>query len=431
MTASEVANKEFLGSELLKVGKSDKDLPLSVVSIAACSILVYIMGRFYVAELFNLKRILEIILLIPILAYVVVFAINGIFRLKFDPLIFFVLQLLFNSILFSMDFLRVADLIFSLLALIVIASAPMRSIYTGVKWVIGIATFFSILAIIEWFILLVFPQLSVHAEVVASENGLSSADFHPIMLLGLVTGEEYVLFGFDVTRLRSFASEPSLLNVFFLIPASLSLILNNKFWRGCGVIILLFCLLSLSGSVFLSLAFSALYFVLSFFLRPKILFFFLPITILSGFLVIIITQGVESFMALNSSIVQYGDFLDKASSFNTRNEGIILAFEAMQKAPFGSAVALDLPAPLFFSAMVKGGVIAVVLILVFIFKLSIRVQAFTKIKQGNMLTKMSIALFFGVICTAITFNDYSMLNYVGLVLLMFFYRLLEIPASKE
>jgi hypothetical protein len=136
-------------------------------------------------------------------------------------------------------------------------------------------------------------------------------------------------------------------------------------------------------------------------------------------------------MALNSSFVQYGDYLDKASSFNTRSEGIILAFEAMQKAPFGSAVALDLPAPLFFSAMVKGGVIAVVLILVFILKLSIRVQAFTKIKQGNMLTKMSIALFFGVICTAITFNDYSMLNYVGLVLLMFFYRLLEIPASKE
>jgi hypothetical protein len=146
MLESEITYNDTLNNDLMRDYKKNNDLPLSVVSVMACSFLVYIMGRFYLAELFNVKRLLEIILLIPIISYVLIFFINGKFRLKFNPLIFFALQLFFNSIYFSMDYLKVSDLFFSLLALIVIASAPIRSVYVGAKWIISIATFFSISA---------------------------------------------------------------------------------------------------------------------------------------------------------------------------------------------------------------------------------------------------------------------------------------------
>jgi len=376
MTVSENLNNSSSVNHILLDKNTSKDIPFSVIAVAACSILFFVMGRFYFADLFGIKRFLEIILFLLISTYTVTIFLAGKIRLNFNPLIILTSLLWVNSIVISMDYLRAADLSLTVVALIVISFVPMRSFYLGIKLVIGIATIFSVLAIIEWFILLAFPQLSSYAQLLQSENGLL-VNFHPLMLLGLVTGEEYTLLGFQITRLKSFASEPSLLGIFFIIPASFSFILNEKFWSKCGLIIILFCLISLSGSVFLSLAFSIIYFILSRFVRQKILFFFLPIALLAVFLVVIITQGVESFLNINSTLVGYGDFLDKASSFNTRSEGIIIAFESLRSSPFGRAEALDLPAPLFFSAIIKGGYLGLLLLLIFYFKLSSVVHSYT------------------------------------------------------
>ncbi|HEY1018690.1 MAG TPA: hypothetical protein VGE25_06825 [Sediminibacterium sp.] len=413
------------------------DLSLDRIAVICCALLFFVMGRFQLTDMLGLKRIFEGLLFIPISVYAI-FRIRDLsFKKHVNGLLIVVLITLVTKAIYG-EYLKVFDNFFALTALYAILSAPKHHVIAGIKSIIILDTFFSLIALLQLIILILFPDLTINTQLALLDSGIWTtisetqgavvvSSFHPIAFLGLMTSDQLNVFGIQVARMRSFVSEPSLLVIFFMLPAVMGFFLKMKFWTNCSLIILLFCLLSISGSVQVCIIFAGLFFLLSSFFPTRFLFIWTPLAGMAVMLFIMITLGLDLFtnFDMNLSQSENTNFLAKGNSLVTRGNGLIFGANEALRSPFGSQFGHELPLSVFLSVILNAGWIGAILLLIFFSKLITRISLMRKIDH-SLVSKIGISILFGIICTIFLFNDYAVLNYTGLVLFTFLYRQLEI-----
>lgn len=415
-----------------------RDISFDKIAIFVSCVLIYVMGKFQFTDLLGIKRMMEGVLIAPMLLYFLIRLPAFTLKKHVNPLLGLVILMLMLNLINHMNMLWIFDYLFSIIGIYIVLTVSRENVEFGVKCIVSIATLFALMALFQFVLLLIYPSLAIHTKIALDEYGnwvtlvpnegvsiVSSVN--PVSFFGLMTYDRINVIGLEFGRMRSFTAEPSLLVVFFLFPASLGFFLNKRFWTKCSLVLVVFCIMSFSGSIHACMVFSFAYVLLSFFFPTRIVFLYFPLAVLVLTLAAFMTIGIETFsefdtMLGNSDSV---DFLAHGNSLVVRANGLIFALNEALNSPFGSKYIREIPVSIFLSTMISAGWIGAVLLFNFFYKLIKRIDLKLKFDSLGLQTKAGAAVLFGVFCTICLFNDYAMLNYTGLVLMIFTYRLLE------
>ncbi len=397
---------------------------LATLALVAAALLIYTTGNFVVADLFNGKRVCEAVLMVPLgiaAAYYWVYRP----RCFLDPLVWYVLVKTVIEIALRHEWIWVLDDLGTVLALTVVLVAPARSVVVSVKTLVAVAGTFAVMGCVQWFLLFFNPDWTRYGLI--DDNGVIRQSVeHPVALLGMFTGESYYLFGHTVTRLQSFATEPSLNVVYFLLPSSLALLLGTRTAIVFAAAMLLFAMLSLSGSVFLSLAFAGLWFLVVQVLSLQIAFLYGLPGVLGFYIYGLNRFGLEPLINAMSFLARFGDFLSKGESLVQRSAGAVMTLDAAFASPFGAAKHPSVPGPWFINGAAEGGWLGVVFQVLFLAKLARQVTILNRHTGRLSRPRLASVLLLGVMSTVVVFNDYQMSNYAGLVMLGFVFRFISL-----
>lgn len=406
-----------------------RHLSLATLAVVAAALLIYTTGNFVVADLINGRRICEALLMVPLGIAAAYYWVHKP-RCFLDPLVWYVLVKTALEIALRQEWIWVLDDVGTLFALTVVLAAPRRSVVVSVKTLVAIAGTFAVMGCLQWFLLFFNPDWTRYGLV--DDNGviLNSVE-HPIALLGTFTGESYYLFGHTVTRLQSFSTEPSLNVVYFLLPASLALLHGTRTAIVFAAAMLLFGLLSLSGSVYLTLALAGLWFFVVQVVPMKFAFTYGMPSVLIFYLYGITTFGLDPLFRAVSFFAQYGDFLAKGESLARRAGDAVITLDTVLSAPFGTTNHPNLPGPWFINGAAEAGWLGLVFLLFFLGKLARQVTILNR-HSGRLSTqRLASVLLLGVMSTVVVFNDYQMSNYAGLVMLGFISRYFALKNEAE
>lgn len=394
------------------------------IAVIAAATLIYVSGTFLIAEALGIKRPLQALLFVPIVLmasyYVAVQP-----RRLLNPLIGFVVLKTVAEVALRGTGVDLFDDVATLFALAVISAASARAAAQGVRLVTILAGVLAIMAIVQWVALFLQPDLQDELLTIDDEGKVVGSVHNVIALLGLATGEQYSLFGHAVTRLQSFAKEPSLNLVYFLIPSAIAFLRGGTAGMFWGAVMLGFSVLSLSGSVFLSLAFSAAaWFALRVFSVKKVLTWG-PMLVLGAYLAALRSGGLASVVSFISFLSGYGDFMSKEKSFTYRAGGTASTLATVAGSPLGASKLPDVPGPWMVTGALAAGWLGAVVLVLFLFKLAKQLDILNANRGGQLNVWLGTLILIGALATVIVFNDYQMCNYSGLVLLGLLYRMIE------
>ena len=404
-------------------------ISVATIAVVASGLLVYVSGTFLVAGMLGIKRELQALLIVPIAVAASYYVVSRPNRLL-DPLILFSIVKLGTEIALRGQLSYVLDGLAAIFALTVLAAAPARSFETGAKVTVMLAGILALMALIQWGMLMWDPALGRYGLVVSDEETVQNTVEHPIALLGFIGYQDYTFLGVPIVRMQSFAKEPSLNVVYFMLPACIAFLRSSGASLLWGTTILTFCVLSLSGSVFLTLAFTAVWWLL---LRVIPVRFAVPygMLILTGaFLWVVKYFGYQPLMDGITYIAQYGDFLTKTVSLSSRSEGAVVHMDAALASPFGSATISDLPGPWLVNSALAAGWVGVLLLVWFLSRLGRQLDVFHSNSAPRSARRLGGLLLVGTLATVIVFNDYQMGNYSGLILLAFIYRTMQLSNQR-
>jgi hypothetical protein len=412
--------------EMAPRSSADATIGVSASSLAvmAAAALVYVSGSFLIAEALGFKRPAQALLAVPIVLMASYYVATQPRRLL-DPLIGFILLKTVAEVAFRGTALDLFDDMASLFAVMAIRGAPARALEQGVRLVTVLAGVFAVMALVQWIALFFEPDLLDELLTVDDEGKVVGNVHHVVALLGLATGELYTLFGHTVSRLQSFAREPSLNLVYFLLPSAMAFLRGGGMGVFWGALMVGFCVLSLSGSVLLSLAFSAAaWFGLRIFSLRRMLAWG-PVLILGLYLTAMQTGGLGSVISFITFVSGYGDFMSKEQSFTYRAGGAASSLAAAASAPLGSTKLPELPAPWMVNGALMAGWLGAAMLLLFVRSLAFQLQALDRNRRQQWSVRVGALILIGALTTVIVFNDYQMSNYPGLVLLALVYRWIE------
>lgn len=395
----------------------------SIAAVAAAA-LVYVSGTFLIAEALGIKRPMQAVLAVPILLMASYYVATQPRRLL-NPLIGFVVLKTVAEIAFRGTALDLFDDVASLFGLVVISAAGPGALRQAVRFVTGLAGVLALLAVVQWIVLFFEPDLLDELLTTDDEGKVVGSVHHVIALLGLASGEQYSLFGHTVSRLSSFAKEPSLNLVFFLIPSAIAFLRGGTAGMFWGVVMAGFCVLSLSGSVLLSMAFSAAaWLALRFFSVKKVLAWG-TMLVLGAYLAAVQSGSLASVVSFISFLSDYGNFMSKEKSFTYRAGGTASSLAGVASAPLGSTKLPELPGPWMVNGALAAGWLGAIMLVVFVFKLAKQLDILNANHGGQLNVRLGSLILIGALATVIIFNDYQMSNYPGLVLLGIVYRMIE------
>lgn len=398
-------------------------ISLDAIAVLAAALLIYVSGSFLLAEILGVKREAQALLLIPIAIAASYYLVSRPIRLL-DPLIGFVILKTATEVILRGQWLYIFDNLATLFVLIVLRSAPPKSFARGAKFVVSLAGILALMGLLQWVLLLSDPQLGDYRLIVSDDGTIENAVKHPIALLGLFGEPQYSFLGQPVARLQSFAKEPSLNVVYFLIPASLAFLLNRRTPFIFGAIILIFSVLSTSGSVYLSLAFTAAWWMfLRVFTFRIVLLYGIPLS-LAAYLLAIKYVGLEAMLNGIAYIAQYGDFMSKSISLVDRATGAVANMETVFSAPFGNRELSDIAGPWLVNAALAAGWLGAIFLLLFLSQIGREMERLNA--DSGAATRFGNLLLLGTMSTVFVFNDYQMSNYAGLVLLAFIHRTIQL-----
>jgi hypothetical protein len=405
-----------------------REVPASAISTAtlaavAAVLLCYVSSSFQLADLFGLKRILQGVLIVPIAAAASYYIVTQSGRLL-DPLILFALLRLATEIALRGNLSFVLDSISAVLALTVVTCVPEKSFDYAVGVLINLCGVFAVLAIVQWVLLANDPQLNTYVLGPIDEGEIQDTIRHPIALLGLVLQHEYTIGGITVGRMQSFAKEPSLNVIYFMLPASLALLRNTVASVLWGGVILIYCVLSLSGSVFLTCAFTAFWWLAMRVLSIRVVVPWGILLVMTAYLGALHFSAL-SFLQLLDVASQYGDFLSKSTSASARGAGAVSNTDEALLTPFGSTASTEVPGPWLVNSALAAGWLAVPILIWFLVRLGRELSDSYARTRPFSAPRLGTALLIGALATVLVFNDYQMGNYVGLVLLSMIYRTLR------
>lgn len=236
------------------------------------AMLFFLMGYFDFLDVFGVR----LFVLAPLLAFTVILGVPVLSfrRTKFlrEPLFWLAVVFMLTEPVFRRGPLSInaaVGLSTAMFLMVIIFTLGRDFATRTLKWLIAIAGIFAALAVLQFAILLQYPELTQHTvnpnyvEFVDGLGGsrqfleMSGRDFvvdHPIALLGMTTGEKS-FFGMRATRVFSFAREPGLVLFYFFLPGVLALTFKGT-TRLWSLPLLALSFLSFSGTVYGSLAIS-------------------------------------------------------------------------------------------------------------------------------------------------------------------------------
>lgn len=354
----------------LKISRADHNATKVIVGITISAI-YFVSGFFWLTKLLDLRIVSQIIVYSAILILFTPIILNKIHAHYSEPIFLLTLSLLFSSILFERGGEAV---IINLINVFVVAAVLCAGkIYTDSMTIsfISIATFFSLLGIVQFFIFLFNPDLVHFAQFSIFEEQYLQNDnmaLHPLMILGFATGEQYELFGVNITRVHSFLKEPSMMVTFFLVPGIMAL--SYKGWiKWLSIPLILFSLISFSGAVGASMVIVFGFFGLYILVRGNMrLLSVMPIALLVVFCIVLIIFDIQYIVDLVmfqlDKVKDAATFLEKRSSFINRLEEIKLGFSVIKENFFGIPNLIVNVGGMFFYAFFYSGVLGGVLIII-------------------------------------------------------------------
>jgi hypothetical protein len=417
-----MATAEHLATSDIGGGQRVPDYAISVATLGAVTavLLMYVSSSFQIADIFGVKRIAQVLLILPIGAVASYFIVSRPARLL-DPLILFALTKVGTEIALRGRWSYVLDSVSAVFALTVLSCAPARSFETAARVLVTASGILALMALIQWAIIIYAPDLNVFVLGPVDEGEHQDSIRHPIALLGLGLPHEYTLGGLTVGRMQSFAKEPSLNVIYFMFPASLAFLRRAPGSVAWGCILLTYCVLSLSGSVFLACVFAGMWWVVG---RVTSIRMAVPYGML--LMMVAYVAGLHfsalSIMSALDSISQYGDFLSKTRSVTGRGQGAVTNADAALISPLGGMSASDVPGPWLVNSALAAGWLGAIFLIWYLAKFGRELQIFYDRSPRFSTERFGCILLLGVLASALIFNDYQMGNYAGLVLVGVLYR---------
>jgi hypothetical protein len=265
---------------------------------------------------------------------------------------------------------------------------------------------------------------------VDADNKLVVDVRHPIALLGMFSPQQYTMFGHAVARFQSFASEPSLNVVYFMLPAALAFLVKSHIARALGFVMLVFCLVSLSGSIYLAMGFSALWMIALWLVPMRAVFMIGMPLFVAAYLYAVRVFGLGPMFDLLGAAGQYGDFLNKGASLTTRATGAEATLTEALASPLGAATHPEIPAPWLLNSTLVAGWLGTFFLCWFLAKLAARLEILDRHTRLVSADKIGILVLAGALSTVLVFNDYQMSNFTGIALLAFIYRQLTVRTAE-
>jgi hypothetical protein len=392
------------------------------------AVLVYVFGSFRLAELLGVKRQVEGVLLMPVCVAGVLYILMRP-RLLLNPLVAFAIIKLVTELAWRSNVLYVSEGIAVVATSCVILAAPPRAVRVGACVLVGIAATFAAMAAVQWITLFFFPSLGVYRVIVTDDGHVLNTVAHPIAALGLCTDAAWTLWGHPIGRCYSFLREPSLTLVYFFLPAGVAFYLKGRAPRAAGVALLTFSVIALSGTVWLSMAFGVLWWVLSKLVRLRIrtVFPYLMIALAVVYMYYVSTNGVDRLIGLFTLLSQQvSGILARTHSITDRAIPAVFNLRRAYLSPFGSPVLPDASGPWLIQVAMSAGWFGLIAMLMFLIQTGRRIDA----RYGGDGNAFAAFLFCGAMTTTVVFSDYQMISYAGLTILAFYYRLSDPLAAS-
>jgi hypothetical protein len=401
----------------------DRRIAPATVAIVATAVAVFVFGPFLLAQILGIRRVTELALLVPIggaAAYYLWWQP----RLLRHPLILFALVKLVLEIFWRSNFLYVSEACASLAGLIVVWGVGRRSLRIGARVVVALATLLAVMGLLEWVLLFIVPAWGTGIPF-SPEGPVEVSAAHPITFLGLFLQQGWTFLGRPVVRLQSFSREPSLNLVFFCLPACLALYLNGPYARRDAAFMLAFSILSFSGSVYLSLAFAVFWWALARAIPVRVILPWAVLILTAVYLATIMTAGVGWFLSFSAGLRSVSTLLVKSASITGRALPAIANFWVAVVSPFGSPVLSDASGPLYVNAALAAGWPGLICLTMFFAALGRQMDTQFRRFRWSLSFETATFVLLGSITTVVSFSDYAMTTYPGLILLMFLSRVIR------
>ncbi len=405
-------------------------LTLNRLALICCVLMFFVVGRFVLTEVVGGKREAEFLLIVPMFLFSLAGFVKNV-KVLLNPYIFFIFFSMISLLLFDFDVLKIAITSFSFIAVITLLTANKNDLIFAAKTMVLLVAFFAFLAILHFIILLFNPGFSEYGQpLVILPGSIGVKEFHPYVLLGLVTGEEYSMFGFVITRIKSFTTEPSLMVLYFFFPMALSLFLKGKLWLYLSIPMGIACLLSMSGMIFLGFSFSFFVFILLSKFKFKIVQYIILLSVF-GFIFNIVSGNVDGFTSGLDSLKEQSSVFEKTKSFKGRSENIVSAFNLSLVSPLGSPQDVNAPAPIFINAMLKSGWLGGIAIIIAIWHFFIKSNKYLVYQKNSFHARLAVSALFGGLFVSSTMSDYGMTNYSGIIILLLITRVLDVRNDNQ
>ncbi len=401
--------------------------------IFTITILVYTTGKFQLFDLIGIKRILQSVSITLILFFVLLFISKN--KMNWSIILTYITIMLVTNLYFFVSIEIILELTLCLLVTFLVSNLSYALLVRLLETILNLAYLFSIIALLQFIFIMVFPNFIDNTQIALSDQkewvyindsafGTKIIHIPLVAFFGFNTGETLNIFGIELSRMRSYLSEPSLIPLYFMFPVSISMIFGLKYYFKY-FIILSFCFLSFSGSFQFCLLFVLFYFILIKIFSNKFILNYVPIVQFFIFYFILIFVGVQFFSNFDSQIAQtdYSSFA-KGNSLLVRFKGLYESFLQIFISPFGSNYERSLPFSIFVSSVLASGWFGTFFLFLFFKKLIFFLNNHLYM-MTTLTISIGVAFFFSFLCMIILFNDYGLFNYTGFLLLSLFYSLLN------
>ena len=310
----------------------------------------------------------------------------------------------------------------------------------AVKLLITVLAFFSILVIIQAIVYIIDSSIFEIPYEPPIQNFADNPDYitikHPIHYLGWWTSGRVYLFGIELPRFKSFASEPSILVSIFLMPGLLGLTYKGIIKILSCIVLFFSIVLASAGTIYLAMAFGVVSYIILFICsrikRRSTRSIFIWGFIFSIFLMIfmVVSSDVLSIIRLmDNNLYAYSNYSSLLGDAGHKAESRLMSnhvtLELLLNNPFGyNSVNQLAPTNLLFDYGIRLGFLGILLCSI-IHTQMIKNLIILFYHKIGLFQKIIISLILGTIIQMLVFSGYGWMVPSGLLITAIMYRRIQ------
>lgn len=396
------------------------ELMLINLCVPLLGALFYATGSFGFLNIFGVRREVQTFIIIFLLFFGLLVFKRLFFLLK-EPVFLAACLFFLWELILRHEYIYLMDRFLSILVVGLVFSISERQGSNVLRIIVVLASVFSLMAILQafllWFNLALLPYIAVGYS--SESQAAFLAVEHSIGYLGFALNSTINVGGYEFARLQSFAAEPSVLVYSFLMPGILALSFQGAI-RFLAIPILLFSVvIAASGTIWLSVALGFASWPLFYIVRRQRLLSFMPYLVIIIFFVFVAIKDVREITlrlvdVLNPLATHYSA-LSKETSAISRFTDILESLSNVKLYLFGAPFHITSSIGLLMSAYLSAGIIGLVLMLIIFYRIfNLSVMAY---KRGNLRIKIMVLLLYGTMIQVLSFSAYGWTGISGFMAL--------------